>query len=51
MWRVTVGEGYIESHVLLKIKEVGPALVVLGNLSSDLFRRIPKLFLRMEVTN
>ena len=48
---MTAGARYIESHVLLKMKDAGPALVVLGNLSSDLVRRFPKLFLRMEVTN
>ena len=41
MWLVTGGAGYIGSHVLLKMKEAGFALVTLDNLSSGLVKRIP----------
>jgi UDP-glucose 4-epimerase len=41
MWLVTGGAGYIGSHVLLKMKEAGFALVTLDNLSSGLLKRIP----------
>lgn len=41
MWLVTGGAGYIGSHVLLKMKEAGLALVTLDNLSSGLVKRIP----------
>jgi len=41
MWLVTGGAGYIGSHVLLKMKEAGFALLTLDNLSSGLVKRIP----------
>ena len=48
MWLVTGGAGYIGSHVLLKMKEAGFALVTLDNLSSGLVKRIPSSVILVE---